>query len=539
MLGQAETLPTIADDFGGLCVYRERSLSRVLGLHDKPRRRTVNNLWRSPAPCSDPARRQALTLRHLFCARSWRNLSRDAKQADAPCRAVALQVMVEMKSDTLDVKVDALFDDDEATKHEGLDDALLVGAAARWDAVDYDDVSNPSVMKLFYARLFPFRQLFRWLNGSEKPNSNWTHRELAFTLANDVYLRYQSFTNDADLRKEILRLNPSRFEIGPIYTSRPRDRRTVNKAAFKPVRRELVMDIDMDEYDAIRTCCTGKKICKRCWGFIAMAAKVLDTALREDFGFEHLLWVYSGRRGIHCWISDPAACSLNDDQRRAIVNYLEVIKGGGGQDKKVNLHRPLHPSLKRAYEQLKPYFNDVILKDQDAFDTDERWEALLRIVPDDVANRCRAEWTGKNISSSLKWRDLLSSVGKYKTKGKESAKDIVEDVILQYTYPRLDAEVSKHLNHLLKSPFVVHPGTGRVCVPILPKDIDDFDPEAVPTVGQLLRELEQADARGNAGSNDWESTSLAPYVRLYKAHIDSFPGFQPSSKSVKAESTEF
>lgn len=66
----------------------------------------------------------------------------------------------------------------------------------------------------------------------------------------------------------------------------------------------------------------------------------------------------------------------------------------------------------------------------------------------------------------------------------------MEDIILQYTYPRLDAEVSKHRNHLLKAPFCVHPKTGRVCVPVNPKRIDDFDPEKVPTVGQLLRELD-------------------------------------------------
>lgn len=40
-------------------------------------------------------------------------------------------------------------------------------------------------------------------------------------------------------------------------------------------------------------------------------------------------------------------------------------------------------------------------------------------------------------------------------------KNAIEDVILQYTYPRIDAEVSKHRNHLLKSPFCVHPGTGE------------------------------------------------------------------------------
>lgn len=65
----------------------------------------------------------------------------------------------------------------------------------------------------------------------------------------------------------------------------------------------------------------------------------------EDFGFKHLLWVYSGRRGIHLWISDPSALALTDEQRRSIVNYIEVIKGGAKMDKKVNLPRPLHPAM--------------------------------------------------------------------------------------------------------------------------------------------------------------------------------------------------
>jgi DNA primase small subunit len=66
----------------------------------------------------------------------------------------------------------------------------------------------------------------------------------------------------------------------------------------------------------------------------------------------------------------------------------------------------------------------------------------------------------------------------------------LEEIILQYTYPRLDAEVSKHRNHLLKAPFCVHPKTGRVCVPVDPAKIEKFDPEAVPTVRQLLTELD-------------------------------------------------
>lgn len=91
-----------------------------------------------------------------------------------------------------------------------------------------------------------------------------------------------------------------------------------------------------------------------------------------------------------------------------------------------------------------------------------------------------------------------------------------QDIVIEYMYPRLDAEVSKHLNHLLKSPFCVHPGTGRVCVPIPPDKIDTFDPFSVPTLGQLIQELDDSHfSQGSKGFNIKESV-LWPYIDYFK-----------------------
>lgn len=104
--------------------------------------------------------------------------------------------------------------------------------------------------------------------------------------------------------------------------------------------------------------------------------------------------------------------------------------------------------------------------------------------------------------------------------------DVKQDIRIEYTYPRLDAEVSKKQNHLLKSPFVVHPGTGRVCVPIDVRRVEEFDPLSVPTVTQLLQQIDEWHARNRDLSEeekakvaDWQKTDLKPYVEYFRGYV--------------------
>ncbi|KAL8289261.1 hypothetical protein RB597_001047 [Gaeumannomyces tritici] len=393
--------------------------------------------------------------------------------------------------------------------------------------------SDPEVMRSFYQRLFPWRYLYQWLNHSPSPTNDFGHREFAFTLQNDAYLRYQSFPTSDHLRKDVLRLNPSRFEIGPVYTTNPRDRKTLrNSAAFKPLAKELCFDIDLTDYDEIRTCCDKANICNRCWKFMTMAIKTVDVALREDFGFRHIMWVYSGRRGAHAWVCDKNVRSMDDQKRRAIAGYLEVIRGGAQSGKKVNVRRPLHPHLTRSLDILKTHFQEDVLRDQNPWDTNEQAEKLLQLLPDRTLNdSLRKKWASSpGRSSASKWADIdaVAKTGASRALDAKALLEAKQDIVLEYTYPRLDIEVSKKLNHLLKSPFVVHPGTGRVCVPIDTRNLEEFDPLEVPTVQSLLQEIDdwktpESDADGSQGktTQDWEKTSLKLYIEQFRAFVSA------------------
>ncbi|KAK2723924.1 hypothetical protein QYM36_002321 [Artemia franciscana] len=354
--------------------------------------------------------------------------------------------------------------------------------------------------------------------------TNFPFREFSFTLADDVYIRYMSFQDEEDWEETVIGRVPHKIDIGAIYNFRPKDNRMASAGQFQPQEKELVFDIDMTDYDEVRTCCSGADICSKCWKFMVVATKVLDIALRNDFGFQHILWVYSGRRGVHCWVADEIALKMSVTARAAVAEYLQLLRGGANQNKKISLNSlRLHPFVARSISICEKHFKTIILDEQCLLEDNQTWEKLLCYFPDDWQNKEVLKQEASNLDGHGRW-ELVEEYCKEIEK-KRPQLHIREEIILHCLYPRLDINVSKGLNHLLKSPFCVHPKTGRVCVPFEPHRVEFFDPEKVPTLKVLVDQCTNIEMTTYEGKNkkqrtrkDHKKTALRPSVDI----LDNF-----------------
>ena len=186
-------------------------------------------------------------------------------------------------------------------------------------------------------------------------------------------------------------------------------------------------------------------------------------------------------------------------------------------------------SRSRSLDILKEHFQRDVLENQDPWAESVKAERLLQLLPDKLLNELlRKKWAAAPGRSSVsKWADIdaLAKTGASKTLDRRALLEAKQDIVLEYTYPRLDVEVSKKQIHLLKSPFVIHPGTGRVCVPIDTTRLAKFNPLEVPTVTELLGEIDTFDEKsiveksGVEKFQDYEKTSLRPYVEYFRTHV--------------------
>jgi len=380
---------------------------------------------------------------------------------------------------------------------------------------------SPELLRMYYDRVFPAAAMCRWLGYGTAQLADTgarllQRREFSFTTGDDVYIRYLSYENEAGLKKDLLAKLPHKIDIGAIFSAPPSDHKKYK--LFEPKQRELIIDIDLTDYDFLEVDVKRLETCDRCWPLMALAMRVLERALREDFGFEHILCVYSGRRGIHLWVCDARARRMSNEVRGAVADYLgPVLAPATGR---LAIRTPMHPSLARAYkDELEPFFHSHMLTGEAAggfgiLDTAERQKKLLAMLENEqIAEQLLDAFEKRPaMSGAERWKRIKSECKTPKLAA------VLTEVVFTYTYPRLDVNVSKGMNHLLKSPWCVHPKTGRVCVPVNVSECEEFDPSSVPTLKTIADDLDAGGASLKDG-RDISRTRLAPFEAAFDAFL--------------------
>ena len=344
-------------------------------------------------------------------------------------------------------------------------------------------------MQIYYKNFFPYHSFFLWLG---KDNSEYfERREFSFTMSDDRYFRFQCFKNETELKNQIIKLQPKKIDIGAVYNTLPKNHEQTN--SFNPIEKEIVFDIDLTDYDDIRTCCKDAKLCNKCWKFMEVAYEILDKILREDFGFKNLLYCFSGRRGIHCWLCDNNARRLKNNGRIAIAKYIQFQIQNTKNKIVQGLNNKIHPSINRAISIIDKYFENDILIGQDILNFDGGKNLLKGLIKayylkedNSVLDDVEKELNMKN-SSVQKFKNIEEILQRNKNFNRGEL--CIKDFKLNVLYPRLDINVSKHINHLLKSPFCIHPKTGLVSVPLDENDIRNFKIEDIPKLDQLVEDF--------------------------------------------------
>ena len=359
----------------------------------------------------------------------------------------------------------------------------------------------------YYSLYYPIKLIIDWLCRNDIRKLK--NRELCFTIENDRYIRYQSFESLTQFKNRIQKLIPIKIDIGAIYNISPRyynDHKQTSDLIIQ--EKELIFDIDISDYDDVRTCCTGADICSKCWKFIICGAKILERILREDFGFQKYFFEFSGRRGIHCWVCDKKACKLNDKERKMIESYIyydRIIVNDKSTKEKVKIKKrkfvdPIYPSF---LEDLSIVTNDFyeILKEQDLLNYENIKKLLKEIIKmyfclidmepiDNILNKKKMNSSDKikNINKYLKAAEkILRDTNNITLCHSESC---INEFIMNILSPRLDWSVTRQTAHLLKGPFCIHPKTGFVSVPMSLQLLEKFDFNKIPKIDNLLKKNE-------------------------------------------------
>lgn len=298
-----------------------------------------------------------------------------------------------------------------------------------------EEVQLQSDLQKFYKNHFDVKHLWRVID-----RSTFQTREFGFNRLNGGFTRNKSFLEPEHLHEYLYTFPIIGAYIGSLYKNRLKPKDRYNKAVTihnaEWWGRELIFDLDLDDYNPVRTCkCVGKDVCEDCWGLMQEAADIINDTLIEDFGFKKLEWVYTGGRGYHCWVLDKHTFSLNQEQRTALVDYMQYIHDPKGLQKV--------DKLGKYDDQMR---NRVLVKLARKMILTETQKFLIE-------NAGFTSTRYKNAKKVLEKSQLVRDIKDIIPKGKEG---IFYEAVLKHHYPRIDHKVTIDIRRLIRMPGSIH-----------------------------------------------------------------------------------
>lgn len=387
---------------------------------------------------------------------------------------------------------------------------------------------EPPFSPYYYRQWFPVNYLCYMLGANSlQGDTRYGYRDLSFgnapkdsTMHSDTIWCRRSLFHRDEFREAMRDSMLRRIDIGqlgyePCQMWRSWEFRTFDHGMDARLWRmtELVIDIDIkNEYKDLRTCgcseteeprrcgtcrgvlqatgvpdervcvCPWRKfdgdLCKSCWSFGSTAILVLDQILRHKWSFRDVIFTFSGKKGIHCWVLDAETRSWTDKQR---TDFFESL----------NPWAPKPATYKLKWENTADdvYFGadfegsvlplfEMLMLDTEIFDFAHQNTRLAIVNCFNPAQESAEFQTAfgemlgavaacvvNNANARHVWHLLMDF--NYRYSPRQHADIVRRRLVYTYVFPRID-KGSTPMGHLTKLPFAAHEKTHILDVPLLP-----------------------------------------------------------------------
>lgn len=193
-------------------------------------------------------------------------------------------------------------------------------------------------MRAFYETKYPIDRVVALLtHNGQFPLGNV---RFGFRWGEDCFKRYETFETKQDAIDYMDRMEypteeeiPSRklplrfFNKGTLRTYLMDNTPDTINVQFPENARPLVFDVDIGDFNAKREycMCQSKQVCRVCWIEIMRPAMIQAKHFLVDFiGFKEVMFVFSGRKGFHIWVTDEKVWSFSLNARQNFVDRIGI-----------------------------------------------------------------------------------------------------------------------------------------------------------------------------------------------------------------------